>query len=580
MGPGFVVSGVGDDGPMSVQSESAPARAVRDLADAHVAELAVLDPLLATSLGLPDGQDRLPDLSPAGQEALADLEARTLGALDALPAPQVPGPTPGPPAPQDPSRDHERRCALLLRERLGAAAATRAAGEHLRDVQILFGPVQQMRTTLTLMPSDTAEQREAIAARLARIPDAYAGYTASLRDGVARGLVAAPRQVDAVVAQLDSWLAADWFTGFAQGAGADGGPATAALAELRHYLARDYRPHAENVPDGVGEERYRTAVRRWNGADLDPHEAYAWAWTEFHRILAEQRVAAATIRPGATPREAMAYLEAAGEAVEGVEAVRERLQRIIEDAIAALQGTHVDLAPELLRIEAMIAPEGSAAAPYYTQPSLDFARPGRTWLPTLGRTRFPMWDLVSTWYHEGVPGHHLQLGQWVRCAGELSTFQSAVGMVSANLEGWALYAERLMDELGFLTDPGSRMGYLDAQMLRAIRVIIDIGMHLGLEIPAHSPVHAGLSWTPELAREFFGAYCGRDPAFLDSELLRYLGGPGQAISYKLGERAWLAGREAARIRHGVGFDLKAWHMAALSQGSLGLDDLEAELAAL
>jgi hypothetical protein len=96
------------------------------------------------------------------------------------------------------------------------------------------------------------------------------------------------------------------------------------------------------------------------------------------------------------------------------------------------------------------------------------------------------------------------------CAGELSTFQASAGMISGNLEGWALYAERLMDELGFLIDPGERLGYLDAQMMRAIRVIIDNGMHLELTVPADSPRHAGLTWTPELARDFFGAYCGRD----------------------------------------------------------------------
>ena len=236
----------------------------------------------------------------------------------------------------------------------------------------------------------------------------------------------------------------------------------------------------------------------------------------------------------------------------------------------------------------MIAPPGSAAAPYYTRPSLDFARPGRTWLPVgEGQTRFPTWDLVSTWYHEGVPGHHLQLAQWTYVADRLTRYQTTLGQVSANAEGWALYAERLMDELGYLTDPAARLGYLDAQQMRAVRVIIDIGMHLGLEIPRDQgvpqPFHPGEHWTPALAREFFGANSGRPAAFLDSEIVRYLGWPGQAIGYKLGERAWLAGRDAARAAHaarGEEFDLKAWHMAALSQGSLGLDDLTAELARL
>jgi uncharacterized protein (DUF885 family) len=198
----------------------------------------------------------------------------------------------------------------------------------------------------------------------------------------------------------------------------------------------------------------------------------------------------------------------------------------------------------------------------------------------MGLTRFPVYDLVSTWYHEGVPGHHLQLAQWTYVAKSLSRYQATLGEVSANAEGWALYAERLMDELGFLTDAEQRLGYLDAQMLRAVRVIIDIGMHAGLEIPAGSPYRPGERWTPELAEEFFNAHSSRPGDYVASELTRYLSIPGQAIGYKLGERAWLLGRERARERHGDAFDLKAWHMAALSQGSLGLDDLVEELARL
>ena len=181
--------------------------------------------------------------------------------------------------------------------------------------------------------------------------------------------------------------------------------------------------------------------------------------------------------------EAMRWLTSNGPAVEGVEAIRERLQAMMDDAIAALDGTHFDLAEPVRRVEAMIAPPGSAAAPYYTGPRRTSPGPGRTWLPTLGRTRFPLWDLVSIWYHEGVPGHHLQLAQWAYVSGQLSTYQTSLGSVGANVEGWALYAERLMDELGYFTDPGERLGFLDAQQLRAVRVVIDIGMHLGLPIP-------------------------------------------------------------------------------------------------
>jgi uncharacterized protein (DUF885 family) len=402
--------------------------------------------------------------------------------------------------------------------------------------------------------------------------------------------------VETVVGQLGEWLSGPYFAGLvaegpaelrdeldAAAAAADG-----AVAEVRDFLRDVYLPQAQGTPDAVGRERYARFARRWNGSDLGTgtglEDAYAWGWAEHRRIRDEQRAAADLVRPGATPMEAMRWLGEHGEAVEGVEAIRERLQQMMDEAMTALDGTHFDIAEPIKRVEAMIAPPGSAAAPYYSRPSLDFSRPGRTWLPTLGKDRFPLWDLVSTWYHEGVPGHHLQLAQWTYVAKDLSTYQTAVGGVSANLEGWALYAERLMDELGFLTDPGARLGYLDAQQMRAVRVVVDIGMHLELPIPDDADgaltEHRGQPWTPELARAFFGEYCGRDEAFLDSELVRYLGMPGQAISYKLGERAWLEGRAAAQAARGDAFDLKAWHMAALSQGSLGLDDLADELSRL
>ncbi|MGI8533176.1 MAG: DUF885 domain-containing protein, partial [Geodermatophilaceae bacterium] len=343
-------------------------------------------------------------------------------------------------------------------------------------------------------------------------------------------------------------------------------------------------PDAEGTPDAVGAERYARWAMQHTGSALDLTEAYEWAWTEYARLDAEMRAEAERVLPGSVPQEAMSWLDREGEAVQGVESIRRRLQQMMDEAVAALDGSHFDLAEPIKRVEAMIAPPGSAAAPYYSRPSMDFSRPGRTWLPTLGRERFPLWDLVSTWYHEGVPGHHLQLAQWVYVSEELSTFQSGVGSTSADTEGWALYAERLMDELGFLTGPGYRLGYLDAQQLRAVRVIIDIGMHLELEIPAGQGTPEdfcpGQRWTPQRGRDFFGQNTGRDPEFADSELDRYLGIPGQAISYKLGERAWLAGRAEAERRRGPDFDLKRWHMAALSMGSLGLDDLTAELSAL
>ncbi|MER5992284.1 DUF885 domain-containing protein [Streptomyces viridosporus] len=553
----------------------------RQVADAYVDELVALDPVTGTFLGVKESSSRLPDFSPAGQEALAELQRATLARLEE--------------AERRPGADSavERRCARLLRERLTAELAVHEADEGLRSVGNMATPAHAVREVFTVTPAQTDEDWAAIAERLRAVPAALAGYRQSLALGLERELYAAPRPTATFVGQLTEWAdtgeGRGWFEDFVS-PGPDAlraeldeaaRAATAALAELRDWMRDVYAPAIEGAPDTVGRERYARRARYFNGTDLDLDEAYAYGWSEYHRLLGEMRKEAEKILPGAeTPWVALAHLDEHGRHVEGVDEVRDWLQGVMDRAIDSLDGTHFDLAERVRRVESRIAPPGSAAAPYYTPPSEDFSRPGCTWLPTMGLTRFPVYDLVSTWYHEGVPGHHLQLAQWVHVAEDLSRYQASVGMVSANAEGWALYAERLMDELGFLTDAEERLGYLDAQMMRALRVIVDIGMHLELEIPADSPFHPGERWTPELAQEFFGTHSSRPADFVESEMTRYLSIPGQAIGYKLGERAWLLGRENARERHGDAFDLKAWHMAALSQGSLGLDDLVEELSAL
>ncbi|MFI9424513.1 DUF885 domain-containing protein [Streptomyces achromogenes] len=553
----------------------------RQIADAYVDDLIALDPVTGTYLGVRESSSRLPDYSPEGWDAQARLARDTLARLDE--AERRPGA----------DSDVERRCGRLLRERLTAQLAMHEAGEHLREVGNMHTPGHAVREIFTVTPTETEEDWAAIAQRLRAVPEAFAGYRASLELGLDRKLFAAPRPTATFIGQLTEWAdtgeGRGWFEDFAAA-----GPealraeldeaaraATGAVVELRDWLRQVYAPAIEGAPDVVGRERYARWARYFNGTDLDLDEAYAYGWAEFHRILGEMREEAEKILPGAaTPWVALAHLDEHGRHIEGVDEVRDWLQGLMDRAIEDLDGTHFELAERVRRVESRIAPPGGAAAPYYTAPSEDFSRPGRTWLPTMGQTRFPVYDLVSTWYHEGVPGHHLQLAQWTHVADSLSRYQATVGIVSANAEGWALYAERLMDELGYLGDPEERLGYLDAQMMRAVRVIIDIGMHLELEIPADSPFHPGERWTPELAQEFFGAHSSRPADFVESELTRYLTMPGQAIGYKLGERAWLLGRERASARHGAGFDLKAWHMAALSQGSLGLDDLLDELSRL
>ncbi|WP_328403168.1 DUF885 domain-containing protein [Streptomyces sp. NBC_00390] len=550
----------------------------RQVADAYVDAFIELDPITGTYLGDKKSSGFLPDYSPAGQEAVAALARETLARLDE--AEKLPGAESG----------VERRCGRLLRDRLTAQLAVHEAKEGLRTVSNLSSPAHEVRSVFTVTPTESEEDWAAVAQRLRGVPAALDGYRASLALGLEHKVYAGPRATNTVIGQFTEWIGTErnWFEEFA----ASGPDALRAeldeaariagegLVALRDWMRDVYAPAVAGAPDTVGRECYARWSRYYNGTDLDLDEAYAYGWAEYHRLLAEMKQEADKILPGAGPWEALAHLDVHGKHIEGEEEVRVWLQNLMDEAIAALDGTHFELAERVRKVESRIAPPGGAAAPYYTGPSEDFSRPGRTWLPTMGADRFPVYDLVSTWYHEGVPGHHLQIAQWAHVADQLSRYQATIGGVNANVEGWALYAERLMDELGFLPDPERRLGYLDAQMMRACRVIVDIGMHLELEIPKDSPFRPGERWTPELAEEFFNAHSGRPADFVESELTRYLSLPGQAIGYKLGERAWLLGRENARRAHGEAFDAKAWHMAALSQGSLGLDDLVDELSKL
>lgn len=555
----------------------------RSIADSHLDQVAAHDPMTSAWLGLNPGDDRQPDLSPDGFEAHAELARRTLIALDAVPVPGEPA---------------EQACARLLRERLTAELAMHDTGENYRQLRTVGAHVEQVRSIFTLMPTTTEEDWAAVAGRLRNLPGALDGYRRTLTEGISRGLLAAPRQAAGVIGQLADWTgesagqgagsSAGWFAGFV----ADGTErmrpeldaaalrATRAVSEFRAWLRGTYLPAAEGTEDAVGRERYLRAARHNTGAELDLDEAYSWAWDEFHRTLAEMRAEAERVLPGAGLLETMHHLEEQGHAVKGEEAARDWLQQLMDEAISTLDGSHFDLSGPLRKVESRIAPAGSASGPYYQGPSLDFSRPGRTFLPALEQGTYPTWQLVSIWYHEGVPGHHLQFAQWVTVADRLSRYQVTEGIVSADIEGWALYAERFMDDLGCFSEPARRLGFLDGQMLRTIRVIVDIGMHLGLTVPADSGFHPGERWTSALAAEFMATYNGSPAARRDAEIDRYLGWPGQAIGYKLGERAWLQGRAEAKRRHGAAFDLKAWHMKALSQGSLGLDDLVGSLAAL
>jgi len=540
---------------------------IQNFAAALLDGFAELDPCAAVVDAGAQEPARLTDYSPAGHQARAEFAAAALSELDSL---------------AGLGDDGDRRLREHLAERLGSILEFHAAGEDVRELNAAAtGPLQMIRQAVeAAVPAATAETaaREdgwaLVAERLADVPQALAGYAESLTDAASRGQVAADRQIDLCTVRCAGWVEDTEHLVTAYGSGPHAkslsAAATAAVdayTRFGSFLSVELKPLAA-AEEAFGGERYAVWLRKFLGAEPDLSELYAWGWQEFQAIEAAVRVEAEAIGPGGSVPEVLDHLDADG--APGVLTTREEfgvwLQELLDETIDRLDGVHFDIPAPLRRIESRVSATAGIA---YIGPSADLSRPGRVWwqLPE-DQKLFPTWHAYSTAYHEGVPGHHLQIG-YEACQGELGQRLNLLGGLSAGQEGWALYAERLMDELGWYRQPGARLGHLFAQLLRAARVVVDLGLHLKLPIPDGS----GRTWTPELAFEMLANRCHQG-GYAATELARYLGRPAQALSYKVGERVWLDGRAAA------GLPVREFHRRALELGSLGLGQLGAELARL
>lgn len=549
-------------------TSTAPVGDITRISNETVAGWAALSPLLATYSGIAGHDDQLDDLSPDGQQAVHDLLRSSRSALAAA-------------VPTDRPEEVARTVVL---ERLDAAIEGYDSGWQQVSLNVLASPLQEIRQVFDLMGTETEQDRQVLARRLRAVPDSLRGYTESLREGIGRDRVSAARQV-AKVAEQARTFGGGFFTGFVDGIGADGSLgtdlATAARAadtaflDLGEFLQTELLPVAPTA-DAIGAERYAVQSREFLGASLDLAETYAWGWQEFLRLEQEMIEVAERVAPGAGPKGAAAALDADPRyQVSGTAGLQSWMQDLSDRAIEELGRDHFAIDPELRTLACRVAPPGGSLGAYYTGPADDFSRPGTMWWSVdHSREAFSTWRETTTVYHEGVPGHHLQIATAVHRRDRLNDYQRLLSFTSGHGEGWALYAERLVAELGYLDDDGDRMGLLDSQTFRAARVVLDIGMHLGLTIPAGTGFHEGETWTPALGLEFLTTRTLTEPDYARDEIDRYLGWGGQAPAYKVGERVWLAGRERARVRHGADFDLKTFHTEALALGGMGLGPLE------
>ncbi|GAB3499756.1 DUF885 domain-containing protein [Flexivirga lutea] len=528
------------------------------IADALHEQSLALSPMWGTYIGAGERQDELDDFSPDGLAARNRLHRETLQALDGVRA----------------ADDVDKVTIDAMRERLGLDIETYDAGLEHASLNVIASPLQDIRDIFDLMPTDTPEQIDTIGRRMRAVPRALDQWFESLHVAADRGMVSPRRQVVQCIQQTKDHTADDgYFAGLKKQHPqiADAvDAAAAAYARAGERLGTELLPQAPES-DACGREVYRLRSRYFLGSTVDLEETYAWGQEELARITDQMQQVAQQIKPGASVKEAMAALDADPDyTLHGTDELQRWMQGKADEAITDLGGSHFDIPEPARTIECCIAPTQSGGI-YYTAPSEDFSRPGRMWWSVpKGEEHFSTWRELTTVYHEGVPGHHLQNGQTIFRSALLNAWRRLDVWCSGHGEGWALYAERLMDDLGYLQDPGNKLGMLDGQSLRAARVVVDIGVHCGFDAPAEV---GGGAWTYDKAWAFLNAHCDMGEGFLRFELDRYLGWPGQAPSYKIGERIWLQLREEARAAEGSDFDLKAFHRRALDIGSVGLDTL-------
>ncbi|MDF2992631.1 MAG: uncharacterized protein K0S37_3145 [Microbacterium sp.] len=543
------------------------------IAEAWVDTLAERIPTLATYIGRDEHNGRFGDYSPEGAEALTADARATKAALEAA----------------EPVDAIDTVTKMDLVRELDLMIEQHEAKTHLRDLNVIASPAQDIRATFDLMPTATVEDWATISERMKALPAAVEGYVETLRRGISEGIVPARRQVSEVVTQIGRYTAdTGFFAEFVGNAAPAEGQLPASLArELDHnagaarvaydalaaFLSSELAPVAGET-DGVGREMYALHSRQFLGAEIDLDETYEWGVEELARMVAEQEAIANEILPGASVEEAVAFLEKdESRKLRGTTALREWMQRTSDKAVEELGRTHFDIAEPIRELECMIAPTNEGGI-YYTGPTDDFSRPGRMWwsVPE-GVDTFDTWRELTTVYHEGVPGHHLQIAQAVYNRAQLNSWRRLLAGTSGHAEGWALYAERLMEQLGYLDDPADRLGMLDGQRMRAARVVLDIGVHLG------KPRLDGTGvWDHDYALAFMLKNVNMSEEFVRFEVNRYLGWPGQAPAYKVGQRIWEQVRDEEQERRGADFSMKQFHTRALDIGGVGLDTLRAALA--
>ena len=423
-----------------------------ELADTYVEKTARMSPMEATGLGIKGFDDQLDTFTIEEADRDAAYKREVVKQAKSL----------------TPKDEIDRISQAVLIERTEARLRIHDSKEGFVTYSPIVNPASEIRQIFTIMPTEGDGAIANITARLNLVGKALDGWKSTIQEMDSQGRKTARRQVIVVADQLKTYAEGGWekmaqkldpFNKYPELHTAAKSAASAS-GQMSQWL-RDVHAPRSNEQDAVGEERYKPWAQFFTGADLDLKKTYEWGLEDLARINDRMHKAAAKLGlSGKSLKDVADFCENAElHRIDGEEALVKKLLSFTEDAVKYLNGKYFDIDERIAFCDARIAPEGSAAAPYYIPPTEDLSRPGTTWYPTLGHKRFNFWHIASTWYHEAVPGHHLQFATAALEKDRLSRFQRTNAWISGYGEGWALYSETLMDELGYFKNPAYRFGY-------------------------------------------------------------------------------------------------------------------------
>ena len=449
----------------------------------------------------------------------------------------------------------------------------------------LFGFQARLAGLLRMSPARNPADAEAILARMAAYPKRLDQEIDSLRRGLAAGYVTPRPVLERSLAQLDAQLvpaarSGPFYEPFtrlpaalpaverealqARAAAAIDEQVLPAMKRLRAFIVNDYLPAAP-AAGGLsryprGDVLYAEIVAQQSTTALTPRQIHDLGLREMTRLRAEIQAVMQEVRFEGTFAQFVKHLNSDPKFFyTSPEALLAAYQQLGKQFDAEMPRLFAELPRAPYGIRALPAHLGPGAADNYNSPPADGSAPGWFNANVLAFQRRPRWALATLVAHEAVPGHHLQ---WARAneLGALPEFRRNFGY-TAYSEGWALYAETLGREIGLYSDPYSRFGHLQAQALRAARLVVDTGLH-------------AFGWPRQQAIDYMVAEVGEDPVFVESEVDRYLSQPGQALAYMVGQLKIVELRQRATTALGTRFDLRRFHNLLLDAGSLPLAVLE------